>query len=204
MALIFNLSNPTRTVLHAKSWLEVEKYDEPQTFFSLDWIELMAQWLRWGAVMIGSFPAGCWNILPTLFYDSSELIWTLIAKTDLHQHLSRHQNSLAIPANASQPQTAEHSNQKAYPITGPSATTYNGSCRNLQRRNCQWNGTIQWYCFHQTRIELTCNSFIAQIFKNQAAKSAPHDACQSLLHCRLHVFSNHSPPPPNWWNLLEF
>ena len=128
MALIFNLSNPTRTVLHAKSWLEVEKYYEPQTFFSLDWIELMAQWLRWGAVMMGSFPAGCWNILPTLFYDSSELIWTLIAKTDLHQHLSRHQNSLAIPANASQPQTAEHSNQKAYyPITGPLATTYNGS-----------------------------------------------------------------------------
>ena len=50
LALIFNMKNPSTTVLCAKNRLQVAKYDEPYTFFSSNWYEPMAEWLRLVAV----------------------------------------------------------------------------------------------------------------------------------------------------------
>ena len=46
LALIFNLSNPRTTILHAKKQIQVARNNKSCTVFSAEWYEPIAHWLR--------------------------------------------------------------------------------------------------------------------------------------------------------------
>ena len=55
LALIFNLSNPRKTILQVKKRLQVARYSESFTVFLEDQFELIAQWSRQSLVSQGTW-----------------------------------------------------------------------------------------------------------------------------------------------------